>query len=160
MGDMEFRTGKGYRRESTRELTEAMEDYLEMICRLAPEDGYVRISRLASRLHVQPSSASKMAVHLRELGYVDFQRYGLVVPTEKGRAAGRYLLHRHAVLVEFLRLLNGTEDVLVQAEQLEHFFDEKTVKNLAVLVEKMRNNDAESTAESVLFQENNPKKNS
>lgn len=138
MDETAFHTGEGYRRQSRRELTEAMEDYLEMICRHAPAGGYVRVSQLAQSLNVQPSSASKMAAHLRELGYVEFQRYGLVMPTQKGLETGQYLLHRHAVLVEFLQLLNGTENVLEQAEQVEHFFDRETVENLAGLVVQMR----------------------
>lgn len=138
MEENTFHTGEGYRRQSRRELTEAMEDYLEMICRHAPDGGFVRVSQLAQSLSVQPSSASKMAAHLRDLGYVTFQRYGFVVPTEKGLEAGRHLLHRHAVLVEFLQLLNGRDDVLEQAEQVEHFFDRVTVQNLARLVEHMR----------------------
>lgn len=40
-----FYTQNGYDRADTGPLTTAMEDYLEMICRLTRSGGYTRISR-------------------------------------------------------------------------------------------------------------------
>ena len=65
MDEGDFRTLKGYARQKGPGLTAAMEDYLEMICRCAGEEGFVRVRQLAHRLHVSPSSASKMAELLR-----------------------------------------------------------------------------------------------
>ena len=82
-----FYTQNGYDRADTGPLTTAMEDYLEMICRLTRTGGYTRISALARELHVQPSSASKMAALLRSGGYLTNERYGCLRLTEKGCAA-------------------------------------------------------------------------
>ena len=79
-----FYTQNGYDRADTGPLTTAMEDYLEMICRLTRTGGYTRISALARELHVQPSSASKMAALLRSGGYLTNERYGCLRLTEKG----------------------------------------------------------------------------
>lgn len=124
-----FYTQKGYemRRQG---LTGAMEDYLEMICRQANSDGYVRINFLAGRLNVRPSSASKMVYQLRELGLVAFEKYGLIQPTEEGRRIGDYLLYRHNVLHRFFCLINHSDDELEQVEQVEHYLDERTIRNL------------------------------
>lgn len=86
-----FYTQNGYDRADTGPLTTAMEDYLEMICRLTRTGGYTRISALARELHVQPSSASKMAALLRSGGYLTNERYGCLRLTEKGSQAGAYL---------------------------------------------------------------------
>ena len=64
----DFYTQKGYQMRKQQQMTGAMEDYLEMICRQARAEGYVRINFLAGRLNVRPSSASKMVYQLRELG--------------------------------------------------------------------------------------------
>lgn len=57
-----FYTLKGYTLMEHGLLTAAMEDYLEMIYRMRQEEQeVVRVSALAAALHVQPSSASKMA---------------------------------------------------------------------------------------------------
>ncbi|WP_312644239.1 iron dependent repressor, metal binding and dimerization domain protein [Hydrogenoanaerobacterium sp.] len=138
MENNEYRTLKGYKLKNNRQITDAMEDYLEMICRYAKRDGYARINHIASMLGVRPSSASKMVSNLKELGYVDAEPYGIIKLTEKGWKLGNYLLYRHEVLHEFLCLVNHTEDEIEQVEQIEHFFDEKTIENLEQLVKQLR----------------------
>lgn len=133
MENNEFRTLKGYQIKNNKQITGAMEDYLEMICRYSEKDGYARINHLAEKLNVKPSSASKMVAHLKELDLVDYEKYGVVTLTEKGRKLGDYLLYRHDTLHKFLCLLNHTADELEQVEQIEHFFDEKTIRNLEQL---------------------------
>ena len=129
----EFYTLKGYRLQNGGDITEAMEDYLEMICRHIQENGYIRIHFLAEQLHVRPSSASKMVGKLREMGLVEFEKYGLIIPTERGMAVGRYLLWRHDVLHRFFRLLNHSDCQLEQVEKVEHFMSRETRENLEKL---------------------------
>jgi DtxR family Mn-dependent transcriptional regulator len=107
-----------------------MEDYLEMICRMMKTQEFVRISVLAEKLHVKPSSASKMVNNLKMLGLVTFEKYGYIKPTEKGAVIGEYLLYRHDVIHEFLCLVNSSESELEQVEKIEHFLDKKTIDNL------------------------------
>lgn len=133
MNDREFRTLHGYDVHSPALMTRSMEDYLEMICRLCQTDSFVRIHQLSQHLHVKPSSASKMAQLLGEQGYVQYEKYGVLVPTDKGWQAGRYLLYRHEVLQKFLCLVNGTDDELEQVEKIEHFLNRTTVENLEKL---------------------------
>lgn len=129
-GSHDFRTLTGYRLKSNKEITDSMEDYLEMICRYSIIDGYARINSIAAKLNVTPSSASKMISNLKQLGYADYEKYSVIKLSHKGWAIGKYLLHRHDILNEFLCLLNCTEDETVQVEQIEHFFEEKTIENL------------------------------
>lgn len=129
-----FHTPGGYRNLQHRAMTESMEDYLEMICRYAREEGFVRINALAGALNVRPSSASKMVSHLKEGGYVSFEKYGEIRPTEKGAAYGEYLLHRHHVLHRFFCLLNHSTDELDQTEQVEHFINPDTLAGLERLM--------------------------
>ncbi len=135
-----FYTLKGYSR-SPGGMTSSMEDYLEMICRIQQTCTVVRVNELAEMLHVNPSSASKMVGHLKRQGYVDFEKYGYIRLTEKGRTEGRYLIYRHKVLHEFLCVLNKSDDQLEQAEKLEHFVDKTTVENLRILTERLKNED-------------------
>ncbi|MGM9653079.1 MAG: metal-dependent transcriptional regulator [Eubacteriales bacterium] len=123
----EFRTLTGYREQEKKQLTSAMEDYLEMICRMAEDGMPVRTGELARRLHVAPSSATKMAANLRESGCVDTQRYGYITLTEYGRTVGGYLTRRHETIHRFLCALNGTESELEQTEKIEHFIGERTL---------------------------------
>lgn len=132
-----FYTLKGYQLIESDELTPAMQDYLEMICRLSAKSSIVRISTLATELHVRPSSASKMAAHLAETGYILFARYGYIRLAEKGQETGRYLLYRHEVIQRFLCMVNHSTDELRQTEKIEHFLDFRTVRNLAALCDRL-----------------------
>ena len=137
----EFRTIEGYKRQDQRTLSRTLEDYLEMICRLYHQQPVVRIQHIADLLHVQPSSVTKMAKQLHEKGYIEYEPYGYIVPTEKGIEQGEYLLYRHQVLHRFLRYINETEDELEQVELMEHFFDERTVRNIERLLERLVKSD-------------------
>lgn len=130
-GETGFHTQKGYEKASENQLTAAMEDYLEMICRLSGDSGYTRVGPLSRNLHVKPSSASKMVDHLKETGFVRAEKYGCITLTEEGWEKGRYLLYRHGLLNEFLCKINGTAQELEQVERIEHFIDERTVRNIA-----------------------------
>ncbi len=131
----EFRTLNGYRRQRVSRVTESMEDYLEMIFRLTAGRPSVGVNEVAARLHVRPSSASKMIGKLRDASLVAFEKYGQITLTEQGKERGRYFLWRHNVLSEFFRRLNHSEGTLRQVELIEHFVDEETVKNLEKLLD-------------------------
>ena len=98
---------------------------------------YGRGTGFLHRLNVRPSSASKMVYQLRELGLVSFEKYGLIRPTEEGAALGDYLLHRHDQLHRFFCWVNGTTDELEQVEQVEHYINETTLRNLAALMDRL-----------------------
>ncbi len=125
--DGDFRTLHGYREAEGRRITPSMEDYLEMIVRLSEKEGTVRVGSLARKLHVTPSSATKMIAHLAQNGCVDAERYGYVTLTEYGRSLGAFLVRRHEIIHCFFCLLNGTESELTQTEKVEHFIEPHTL---------------------------------
>ncbi len=104
-----------------------MEDYLEMIARLTADGEPVRVTALARKLHVTPSSATKMIAHLGETGCVYAEKYGYVTLTEYGRNMGAFLMRRHAIIHRFFCVLNGTESELSQTEKVEHFIEPHTL---------------------------------
>lgn len=132
-----FYTLKGYQNNEETELTTAMEDYLEMICRLMKQSSVVRIGKLAETLHVKPSSVTKMIQQLRQGGYILAEKYGYIRLTEKGRQLGNYLLYRHDVLQRFLCALNHSADELEQVEKIEHFLNRKTIEKLEQLAARL-----------------------
>lgn len=133
-----FRTMKGYQMIDKSKISASMEDYLEMIYRMLKAQPLVRINDLARKLNVRPSSASKMAAQLNDLGLINFERYGYIKPTDKGAVYGNYLLYRHDVLMEFLCYINNSEDELEQVEKIEHFIDEKTVYNISRILKLLK----------------------
>ncbi|MDC7291713.1 metal-dependent transcriptional regulator [Blautia schinkii] len=139
MNDKEgFYTLKGYQISEETTFTTAMEDYLEMVCRVLQENETVKVGGLSRILHVKPSSVSKMVSQLKDSGYLHAQKYGVISLTDKGRLMGEYLLYRHEVIQRFLCTLNNSEDELEQTEKIEHFLDPVTVINLDELTRRLR----------------------
>lgn len=144
MGDQgrEFRTVRGYqiKQQETKTITDSMEDYLEMIYRLAQEKGYTRMGDLATALNVQPPSASKMVQKLAEMGYLQFEKYGVVELSKKGREHGQYLLKRHETLEHFLAIIGVKEQLLEETEKIEHYISPETIEKIMLLVAFMEDN--------------------
>lgn len=133
----EFYTMKGYQLNENVVLTNAMEDYLEMFCRILQKEDRVRVKDLSQKLNVRPSSTSKMVQQLSNLGYLHAEKYGVITLTEKGKTAGNYLLYRHNVVHGFLCFLNQSSNELEEAEKIEHFLSRKTVESLDHLMQKL-----------------------
>lgn len=115
--------------------TPGMEDHLEQIYLLSLDKGYTRVSDVADALSVQPSSASKMAQKLGESGYIEYEKYGRISLTGKGKQIGQRLLDRHLLLERFLRQIGVPEgQIEEEVEQLEHHFSWSTLELLRNLV--------------------------
>lgn len=127
----EFYTLTGYKMKNHYVLTEAMEDYLEMIYR---NGNFITVKSLSTLLNVKPPSVSKMAIKLKNLGYISFETYGNIYLTEKGIETGKYLLWRHSVLESLLKYINKNEFCLEQVERIEHFVDDITLKNIELFL--------------------------
>lgn len=132
----DFRTVRGYQLANREEgrLTPALEDYLEMICRLCRQEGYTRVGKLSEFLNVRPSSASKMISKLAALGYLNYDRYDIIRPTAVGLELGAYLLDRHDTVERFLNLI-GSDEPLLETELIEHSLSPATVSDLTLLLE-------------------------
>ncbi|HBK52892.1 transcriptional regulator MntR [Syntrophomonas wolfei] len=138
----EFRTVRGYqiKQQATKTITASMEDYLEMIYRLAGKKGYTRMGDLASALNVQPPSASKMVQKLADMGYLQFEKYGVIELSKKGQEHGQYLLKRHETLERFLSIIGVKEQLLEETEKIEHYISPETIGKIILLVEFMEDN--------------------
>ncbi|AOY76282.1 iron dependent repressor, metal binding and dimerization domain protein [Clostridium formicaceticum] len=130
-----YRTVRGYEllKRDKEQLTHSMEDYMEMIYRNAMKDGYIRMNVLAEQLNVQVSSATKMVQKLARLGLLHYQKYGLVHLTDRGKEIGNFLLHRHNIILEFLKLLGVEDRILANTEVIEHGVNVDVLKYIHLL---------------------------
>lgn len=137
-----FHTVRGYEliRQENKSLTSAMEDYLEMIYRNSLDTGLLRSNTLSELLNVHPSSVTKMLQKLSRLGYVDYQKYGIIFLAEKGRVLGKFLYRRHQILEEFLRLIGNSESPLLETELIEHHISPETLMNIDLLTRFLNEN--------------------
>lgn len=133
--DRGFHTVRGYQllEQEKRLLTSAMEDYLEMIYRNSLEAGYLRINTLSELLNVHPSSSTKMVQKLTQLGMLDYQKYGIIFLTEKGKEIGEFLFKRHTIIETFLKSIGTAENALVETELIEHNISTRTLETIDLL---------------------------
>ncbi|CAM0496908.1 metal-dependent transcriptional regulator [Thermoanaerobacter kivui] len=127
-----FYTVRGYQILSKKEkrLTPAMEDYVEMIYRESLKSSYIRVNVLSELLNVKAPSTTKMLQKLKELGLVEYKKYGIINLTEKGKEMGKFLLERHSIIETFLKNLGVKEELLVQTELIEHNISKDTLERI------------------------------
>ncbi|MFV9568547.1 metal-dependent transcriptional regulator [Thermoanaerobacter mathranii] len=127
-----FYTVRGYqiRFQKRKQLTPAMEDYIEMIYRESLKSPYTRVNLLSELLNVKAPSTTKMLQKLKEFGLVEYQKYGVVGLTEKGKEMGKFLLDRHSTVEEFLKNLGVKERLLEQTELIEHNISIETLEKM------------------------------
>lgn len=138
----DFYTIRGYNMKNAEEklLTPSMEDYLEMIYRICKDQDYIRISQLAKKLNVQPSSATKIVQKLRKLSMVKYEKYGIIQLTDEGEKLGEFLLKRHNILYEFLNNIGTEDSKLEDTEMIEHVISLSTLRNIYILNEFISRN--------------------
>ncbi|HOJ10941.1 MAG TPA: iron dependent repressor, metal binding and dimerization domain protein [Clostridiales bacterium] len=133
--EREFHTVRGYQLlgQNKTLLTSALEDYLEMIYRNDQGEGYIRINMIAELLNVRSSSATKMVQKLASMGLLNYEKYGIISLTKKGKEIGEFLLKRHNIIEKFLKTIGVSEKLLVETELIEHNVSLNTLNNISIL---------------------------
>ncbi|KHO40134.1 DtxR family transcriptional regulator [Clostridium tetani] len=137
-----FYTVRGYEilKKDKNLLTNSMEDYLEMIYRNSLISGYTRIKELSESLNIRPSSATKMVQKLSELGFVNYEKYGIVKLTKKGEDIGGFLLKRHSIIENFLKNMGVKKDILINIELIEHSVTEEALEKIDLFNKFLKEN--------------------
>ncbi len=103
-------------------LSAKAEDYLETILRLSETPRRARTGDIAEALDVQPSTVSAALKSLKEQGLLDYEPYGLVDLTPKGRQVAEDISGRHVALRRFFTETLGLppEEAEMAACGMEH----------------------------------------
>jgi len=118
-------------------LTPRAVDYLETIYLLSQRNDTVGVSQVAAERDVTIPTARSAVSRLKTGGYVQQERYGKLVLTEKGRQRATEVYRMHSVLFRFLHGVLGVEQELADHEActLEHGLSPDTVAKLTVFLE-------------------------
>lgn len=115
--------------------TPSMEDYIELIYNLIDTKGYARVSDIAERLTVHPSSVTKMVQKLDKDDYLNYEKYRGFVLTEKGKKIGERLVFRHELLEDFLEIIGvEKENIYHDVEGIEHHLSWNSIDRIGDLV--------------------------
>ncbi len=118
--------------KAEKQITSAMEDYLEAIFDLDQEKKVVRVKDIAKRLNVKMPTVTSMLKNLSKRGLVAYQKYEYVELTRKGLKVGREMRKRHEVLKDFLsRVLKiDAQTADEDACKMEHALSMDTFESL------------------------------
>ena len=122
---------------TTSDLSESMENYLEVILALENETKVARAKDIAEKLQVQRGSVTGALKNLGEKGLINYEPYSFITLTPEGKQIAKEITHRHRVLKDFL--LNVLQIDPVTAEdnacRMEHAIDKKTIDRLILFIE-------------------------
>jgi DtxR family transcriptional regulator, Mn-dependent transcriptional regulator len=110
----------------------SVENYVKAIWEVAGAD-VASTKDVAERLLIAPPSVTNMFVRLREMGFVEYERYRGVLLTERGRQEALRLVRRHRLIETFLlqHLGYSWDEVHEEAERLEHAVSDGFTERLA-----------------------------
>lgn len=116
-------------------ISQAEENYLKALFHLTneiQEKTEAGTNELAESLGVAPATANNMLKRLKEKKLVDYEKYGKITLTKKGRSLAVETVRKHRLWETFLyEKLNFTWDEVHEvAEQLEHIKSAKLVEQL------------------------------
>ena len=86
--------------EST-DLTSNMEDYVESIELLSRKKKVVRVKDIAKNLKIKMPSVTAALQKLEKMGLINYERYGYIDLTEKGKTIAEKVYSRHTFLTDF-----------------------------------------------------------
>jgi DtxR family Mn-dependent transcriptional regulator len=117
-------------------ITSTIEDYLERILILSEVDGHAHVTEIANLLGISKASVTEMISKLKVNGFVDYEKYGTITLTAKGKAIAEKVKERHDILKSFLVLIgvneeNASNDCCV----MEHNLSKETIEKLKIFID-------------------------
>lgn len=110
------------------------ENYLKALVQLTifESEDEVGVNKLAASLEVKPATVSDMVKKLKEKSFVNYEKYGKISLTEKGKFEGMMVIRRHRLWETFLykKLDFSWGEVHELAEELEHIHSKKLINRL------------------------------
>ena len=127
--------------EST-DLSSNMEDYIEAIAVLSQQNDVVRVKDIAALLKIKMPSVTSALTKLKELGLIDYEKYGYIKLTTSGNIISDRVISKHLCLKEFFsKALNLSDDQSeAEACKIEHHITTETCKRIHKLLVYINSN--------------------
>ena len=111
------------------QILKASEDYLETMLMMQTKHGYVRSVDVAEHLGVTKPSVTYATKRLRENGYIEMDKDGLITLTDTGMQIAAKMLQRHHTLANFLVDL-GVDPATAEEDacKMEHDISDQTFR--------------------------------
>lgn len=109
-------------------LSSSLENCLVIIYKMALQEDELKSSEIAKRLNVPLSRAIQGIQRLHYQKYLTYSPYRPLELTEKGKMMGEYLVARNAIIREFLDILQIKENVESEAEAMEQYLSDASLR--------------------------------
>jgi len=119
------------------QLTESMENYLEIILELEKANKVARAKDIAEKLEIKKGSVTGGLKTLAEKGLINYAPYSFITLTDQGKAQAEEIAYRHRVLKDFLLNILQVDPETAEhtACRMEHAINGKTLERLVCFVE-------------------------
>lgn len=112
-------------------IYESAEDYLETILFLTEKNGSVRSIDIAQERNLSKPSVSVAMKKLRENGYIEMGKDGLIKLLPPGREIARHTAERHLILTDmFIKMGVDAETAEHDACKIEHDLSDITFEKI------------------------------
>jgi len=119
------------------QLSESIEDYLEVILELEKSNKVARAKDIAERLNINRGSVTCGLKNLTEKGLINYQPYSYITLTPQGKRIAAEVTRRHEVLRDFLENILGVDAKTAEnnACRMEHAVDRQTIDRLVCFID-------------------------
>jgi len=121
------------------QLSENLEDYLETILALQTEKTVARSKDIAQKLDIKRGSVTGMLKKLSDNKLINYEPYGYVTLTPKGKKIAISVERRHIFLKDFFYRVLKVDEVTANrtACRMEHAMDKQTFKKFRDFLNKI-----------------------
>ena len=127
-----------------------VEDYLRSIYDVTESKGYARIKDVSREMDLKPSTVVGMMGKLKELGLVNYEKYGEIKLTTRGKEITAELKKRRETFEKFLEIILVSKKTAAKdAHILEHQLDPQTIQQFSRFVEFITQNKSNENMKSV-----------
>ena len=118
------------------QLSESLEDYLEVILDLEKTARVARAKDIAEKMGVKRGSVTGALQNLSQRGLIHYEPYSYITLTEAGKKIAREITRRHQILSEFFSGILGMDPEKSDAVacRLEHGMDRESMDRLVGFV--------------------------
>ncbi|WDN87222.1 DtxR family transcriptional regulator, Mn-dependent transcriptional regulator [Desulfosarcina sp. BuS5] len=119
------------------QLSESLEDYLEIILALEKINKVARTKDIAEKMGVQRSTVTGALKSLSEKGMINYEPYSFITLTKKGVKIAKDVTRRHKILKDFLYRVLQLDDKNADntACRMEHAMDKKSFERFVQFID-------------------------
>ncbi len=118
------------------DLSPHMEDYMEAIANISEKNKVVRVKDIAAELKIKMPSVTSALNKLKEMGLIEYEKYGYIELTPEGEIAAKRVISKHICLKEFFSKILQLKEIDAEDEacKIEHHISGETCKKLHKLL--------------------------